>query len=53
MKNEYKKPYYILFAALEDIRVAIEKEDYPKAKALIELAQLDAEEAYISFDEKD
>ena len=52
MENEYKQPYYILFGRLEDIRVAIEAEDFEKAKALITLAQLDAEEAFISFGEK-
>ena len=53
VENEYRKPYLILFNRLEDITDAIEKGNYEKAKALIILAQLDAEEEYISFGEND
>ena len=51
VENEYREPYLILFNRLEDIKNSIEKGDFEKAKTLIILAQLDAEEAYISFGE--
>ena len=51
MENEYKQPYYTLFAALEDIAEAIDKHNFGIAKDLIVKAQLAAEKQYIEFGE--
>ncbi len=49
--NEYKKPYLILFGYLEDILKALENQNYGIAEELIVKAQLEAEEAFVSFGE--
>ena len=52
MENEYKEPYYILLGALEDIINAIDNHNFGTAKELIIKAQLNAEQAFITFGEK-
>ena len=51
--DEYKKPYFVLFNSLTDIAEEIEKQNYGRAKQLIEEAQQQAEEMYISMEECD
>ena len=51
--DEYKKPYLILFNSLTDIAEEIEKQNYGRAKQLIEEVQQKAEEMYISMEDCD
>ena len=46
----YKTLYFTLFNAITD---ALEASDFETAKALLQQAQIDAEEAYISAGEGD
>ena len=48
--NEYEKPYKILFNAVTD---AIKTKDFETAKGLLILAQVEAEEAFVAFEEKE
>lgn len=45
---DYKKLYFMLFAAMADAAEAIEAEHYEKARAILIHAQQEAEEEYIS-----
>lgn len=46
--SEYEKPYKILFNAITD---ALRQEDIKRIKGILILAQVEAEESFISFDE--
>ena len=48
--NEYEKPYKILFNAVTD---AIKTRDFETAKGILILAQVEAEEAFVNFEEKE
>ena len=50
--SEYQKPYYILFNSITDAITEIEKMNYGMAKNLLLLAQMRAEEAFISYGEE-
>lgn len=45
--NEYEKPYKILFNAITD---ALGQEDIKRIKGILILAQIEAEEEFISFE---
>ena len=47
--SEYENPYKILFNAISD---ALKQKDFEVAKGILILAQIEAEEAFISFDEQ-
>ena len=47
--SEYEKPYKILFNAITD---ALNEEDAKKARIILTMAQIEAEEAFISFNEE-
>lgn len=46
--SEYEKPYKILFNAITD---ALNEEDAKMARKILTIAQIEAEEAFIWFDE--
>ncbi len=46
--SEYEKPYKILFNAITD---ALRQEDIKRIKGILILAQLEAEEEFINFEE--
>ena len=48
--NEYEKPYKILFNAVTD---AIKTRDFETAKGILILAQVEAEEAFVNFEENE
>ena len=48
--NEYEKPYKILFNAVTD---AIKTRDFETAKGILILAQVEAEEAFVAFEENE
>ena len=48
--SEYEKPYKILFNAVTD---AIKTRDFETAKGILILAQVEAEEAFINFEEEE
>ena len=50
--SEYQKPYYILFNSITDAIGEIEKMNYGMAKNFLLLAQMRAEEAFISYEEQ-
>ena len=45
---DYKKLYFMLFAAMADAVEEMEEQNYGKAKRILISAQQEAEEAYIS-----
>lgn len=47
--NEYEKPYKILFNSITN---ALEQDDAKIIKEILILAQIEAEEAFISFSEE-
>ena len=47
--SEYEKPYKILFNAITD---ALKERDFETAKGILVLAQIEAEEAFLSFEEE-
>ena len=47
--SEYEKPYKILFNAITD---ALKQKDFETAKGILILAQIKAEEAFITFGEQ-
>ena len=49
--SEYKKSYLILFNTITDAIKKIDDKEYFEAKLLLTKAQIDAEEAFISFEE--
>ena len=52
MEDEYRKPYLTLFNGVTDALGAMEAENYGEAKALLKLSQQQAEEEFISAEEK-
>ena len=50
--NEYKNSYLILFNAITDALCLLKKEEHADAERLLIKAQIDAENAFISFNEK-
>jgi len=50
--SEYKKSYLILFNAVTDAIRKIDNKEYFEAKLMLIKAQIDAEEAFISFEEE-
>ena len=50
--SEYKKPYYILMNSITEAISEIEKMNYGMAKNFLLLAQMRAEEAFISHGEE-
>lgn len=49
LMSEYEKPYKILFNAITD---ALKERDFETAKGILVLAQIEAEEAFLSFEEE-
>jgi len=45
---DYKKLYYIMFNAATDAGKAIDRQDYKKAREILENAQISAELEYIT-----
>lgn len=50
--NEYQKPYIILFNAIISALGEIDKMNFGVAREILIKAQQQAEEAYISFEDK-
>ena len=46
--DEYKKPYLILWKAIDGTLAEMDNQNFGIAKNLLRQAQVDAEEAYIS-----
>ncbi len=51
--DEYKKPYLILFNAFTDAKKSLMENDMLRAMEILDIAQMKAEEAFISFDEQE
>lgn len=49
--EDYKKLYFTLFNRVSEAVEAIEEQNFGKAKELLEIGQLEAEEAYIESGE--
>ncbi len=47
--NEYEKPYKILFNAITD---ALRQEEIKRMKGILILAQIEAEESFINFEQE-
>ena len=47
--NEYEKPYKILFNAITD---ALKEKELESVRGLLILAQIEAEEAFLRFEEE-
>lgn len=50
--DEYKKPYLILWKAIDGTLTEMDNLNFGTAKNLLRKAQIDAEEAYIEQDEE-
>ena len=50
--DEYKKPYLILWKAIDRTLEELRNQNFGTAKKLLQKAQTDAEEAYIEQDEE-
>ena len=50
--SEYKKPYHILFKYITDAITEMERMNYGMAKNILLMAQMRAEEAFISYEEE-
>ncbi|MEE1279254.1 MAG: hypothetical protein UHH95_00300 [Oscillospiraceae bacterium] len=51
--DEYKKPYLILFNAISDAKKSLMENNMTKAMEILDIAQMKAEEAFISFEEQE